>query len=229
MSRSERLLALLQLLRQHRYPVSAQTLATTLNISIRTVYRDIASLQSQGADIQGEAGIGYVLKPGFILPPLMFSEEEIEALVLGARWVARRADNSLQRAAAQVLSKISAVLPDDLRYQLETSGLLIGPAKTQRAKDDDEYSIRYAIRKEFKVQLYYTDVKNDISERLIWPLALGFFEETRVIVAWCELRQDFRHFRTDRITKITVTKKHFDKKRQVLLKQWRILHHIPEQ
>ena len=231
MSRTQRLFELIQLLRHHRYPVSGKQLAEKLHISLRTLYRDIATLQAQGASIVGEPGLGYVLRPGFILPPLMFSEEEIEALVLGSRWVARRADKKLQLAATHALAKISAVLTDELRHQLDISGLLIGPTKTASAKDtnEDEALIRHAIRKEYKLQMTYVDVKNDPSERLIWPIALGFFEEMHVIVAWCELREDFRHFRTDRIVKLTTIETRYPQRRQNLLKKWREIHHIPEQ
>lgn len=228
MSRSQRLLGLLELLRQHRYPVSGKLLAEKLDISLRTLYRDIATLQAQGASIEGEPGLGYVLKPGFTLPPLMFSEEEIEALVLGSRWVAKRADDKLQTAAKNALAKISAVLPAPLRYQLESSGLLIGPAKTKDAHEH-EIIIRQAIRKEFKVKLNYTDLNKQTSQRIIWPLALGFFEEVRIVVAWCELRKDFRHFRSDRIQDLSLMPSPFPKRRQSLLKQWRELHSIPEQ
>src|SRR3954454_16786968 len=130
MSRAQRLLDLIQLLRGYRRPVSGAVLAEVLGISLRTLYRDIDTLNAQGAQIDGEPGIGYVLRRGFMLPPLMFSEDEIEALVLGTRWVARRTDKKLRGAAANVLAKIAAVLPEDLRHQLEFSGLLIGPAKT---------------------------------------------------------------------------------------------------
>jgi biotin operon repressor len=129
MSRAARLLQLMQVLRRHRYPVSGASLASELGISLRTLYRDIVSLQAQGARIDGEAGVGYVLRPGFMLPPLMFSQEEIEALVLGSRWVADRADSRLGDAARNAIAKISAVLPDDLRLELDTSALLVGPAK----------------------------------------------------------------------------------------------------
>jgi predicted DNA-binding transcriptional regulator YafY len=115
MSRSARLLDLLQLLRRHRQPVSGDNLARELGISIRTLYRDIATLQAQGADITGEPGIGYILKPGFMLPPLMFSEDELEALVLGSRWVSKRAGGPLGKAAENALAKIASVLPKDLR------------------------------------------------------------------------------------------------------------------
>lgn len=230
MSRTQRLFDLIQILRRYRYPVSGKQLAEELEVSLRTVYRDIATLQGQGASIEGEPGVGYVLRPGFMLPPLMFSEEEIEALVLGSRWVARRTDKKLGLAARNVLTKIGAVLPEDLKHQLEFSGLLIGPAKTLVDPDDEkEATIRHAIRKEYKLQMTYTDVKGDDSERIIWPLALGFFEEVHVIVAWCELRTDFRHFRTDRMVTLALLETRYPKHRQTLLKQWRKVHNIPDQ
>lgn len=230
MSRTQRLFDLIQILRCHRYAVSGQQLAQELNVSLRTVYRDIATLQGQGASIQGEPGVGYLLQPGFMLPPLMFSEEEIEALVLGSRWVARRADKKLRYAATNVLAKISAVLPEDLQKQLEFSGLLIGPVKTTIENDDEkEALVRLAIRKEYKLQMTYIDIKEDESERIIWPLALGFFEEIHVIVAWCELREDFRHFRIDRIITLAKIERRYPQRRQTLLKKWREINQIPEQ
>jgi predicted DNA-binding transcriptional regulator YafY len=230
LSRTQRLFDLIQILRRHRYPVTGKQLADELDVSLRTLYRDIATLQTQGASIKGEPGLGYVLYPGFILPPLMFSEEEIEALVLGSRWVAHRADKKLRLAATNALAKISAILPEDLRHQLEFSGLLIGPVKTAIEHDDvKEALIRHAIRKEHKLQMTYIDVKDDISQRVIWPLALGFFEEIHVIVAWCELREAFRHFRTDRIAELTQLETRYPQRRQTLLKKWREIHNIPEQ
>lgn len=230
LSRTQRLFDLIQILRRHRYPVSGQQLADKLGISLRTLYRDIATLQSQGASIEGEPGVGYVLRPGFMLPPLMFSEEEIEALVLGARWVTRRADKKLKLAATNVLAKISSVLPDDLQQKLAYSGLLIGPAKTAIDNDDEKESfIRDAIRRENKLQITYVDFKGDESQRFIWPLALGYFEEVHVMVAWCELRSDFRHFRSDRIVQLTPCQKRYPQPRQMLLKKWCEIHHIPEQ
>src|SRR6188768_954890 len=129
MSRAERLLGLMQVLRRHRRPVSGATLAREMRISIRTLYRDIGSLQAQGAHIDGEPGLGYVLKPGFMLPPLMFSEEEIEALVLGSRWVAKRSDAQLGAAARNALAKILAVLPADLRDDADNSALIVAPGQ----------------------------------------------------------------------------------------------------
>ncbi|MBZ9677400.1 helix-turn-helix transcriptional regulator [Mesorhizobium sp. ES1-1] len=220
MSRSERLLDLIQTLRRHRRPVSGRALADELGISIRTLYRDIATLQGQGAPIEGEAGLGYVLKPGFMLPPLMFSDEEIEAIVLGSRWVAKQPDRRLSAAAANALAKIAAVLPDDLRADLDASTLLVGPpAKT--VEGIDLAVVRQAIRRERKLDLLYRDAGGAASHRVVWPFALAFFDKVRVVVAWCEMRQDFRHFRADRVVQLEPIDIRCPRRRQVLLKEWR--------
>src|SRR5215510_12439828 len=229
MSRAERLLGLMQVLRRHRRPVSGAALARELRISIRTLYRDIASLQSQGAHIDGEPGMGYVLKPGFMLPPLMFSEEEIEALVLGSRWVSERADAPLGDAARNALAKIAAVLPADLKDGLDAANLLIGPGEQIAAGDAELASIRAAIRTERKLTITYADGKGNATKRTIWPFALAFFDRARVVAAWCELRNDYRHFRTDRIGALKPVNKRYPRRRQVLLKEWRALEGVPEQ
>ena len=221
MSRAERLLDLIQILRRHRHPVSGHALAKELGVSIRTLYRDIVTLQAQGARIDGEPGLGYVLRPGFMLPPLMFSEDEIEALVLGSRWVADRGDSRLGAAARDALAKIAAVLPADLRDELDTSTLLVGPGAPIAAGDAELASIRQAIRAERKLDITYRDVQDAETKRLIWPFAVGFFDRARVVVAWCELRQGFRHFRTDRIAALAPTDIRYPKRRQALLKEWR--------
>jgi predicted DNA-binding transcriptional regulator YafY len=221
MSRAERLLELMQVLRRHRRPVSGAQLARELGISLRTLYRDIASLQAQGAHIDGEPGMGYLLRPGFMLPPLMFSEEEIEALVLGSRWVADRADTELAAAARNLLAKIGAVLPADLRHELDSSALLVGPGAPLAAGDAELPRIRRAIRTQRKVEIRYRDTKGEVTTRIIWPFALGFFDRVRVVAAWCELRRDLRHFRTDRIVALDVSKSSYPRPRQALLKEWR--------
>ncbi len=211
----------MQLLRRHRYPVSGAALASSLGVSLRTLYRDIAELQTQGAHIEGAPGLGYVLKPGFMLPPLMFSEEEIEAIVLGSRWVAKRTDGALADAAANALAKIAAVLPSDLRASLEASTLLIGPGDPLPPMIVELTDIREAIRAERKLLLSYRDEAGRVSERVIWPFALGFFDRVRMIVGWCELRDDFRNFRADRIEAMTVTGTRYPRGRRALLKAWR--------
>jgi predicted DNA-binding transcriptional regulator YafY len=229
MSRAQRLLDLIQALRQHRRPVSGARLAEEAGVSLRTLYRDIETLKAQGAHIDGEAGVGYVLRPGFMLPPLMFSEEEIEALVLGSRWVSERADTPLGDAARNAIAKIAAVLPDDLKASLDATNLLIGPGKPIAAGDAELPSIRAAIRSERKLHIAYSDGKETVTQRVIWPFALAFFDRVRMVVAWCELRDGYRHFRTDRIEALKPMTKRYPRRRQALLKEWRILEGIPEQ
>ncbi|MBX9454995.1 MAG: YafY family transcriptional regulator [Rhizobium sp.] len=221
MSRSQRLLDLIQTLRRYRRPVSGQTLADETGVSLRTLYRDIATLQAQGADIEGEPGMGYILKPGFLLPPLMFSEDEIEALVLGSRWVASRTDSDLSRAAANVLAKIAAVLPDDLKPKLESSNLLVPPTWNDVKDVVDLSLVRKAIRNEHIVEIGYVDAAGVPTERRIWPFALGFYDRVRVVAAWCEMRGDFRNFRTDRIQRMEPQGKRYPRRKAELLKAWR--------
>lgn len=226
-SRAERLLELMQVLRRHRRPVSGATLAGELGISLRTLYRDIGSLQAQGAHIDGAPGLGYVLRPGFVLPPLMFADEEIEALVLGSRWVADRADHRLGAAARNALAKIAAVLPAERRHELESSALLVGPGASIAAGDAEIIAIRAAIRGERKLDVTYRDGDGRETSRTIWPFALGFFDRSRVVAAWCELRQSIRHFRTDRITALTATSARYPRRRQALLQEWRVSQGMP--
>lgn len=227
MSRSERLLDLIQILRRHRHPVAAQALADELGVSLRTVYRDVATLQHQGASIDGEPGIGYVLRPGFMLPPLMFSEEEIEALVLGSRWVARRGDRKLAEAGRNALAKIAAVLPQDLAESLDTGHVVA--AMEDIAGDAELATIREAIRNEMRLIVTYRDDKGAETRRTIWPIALAFFDRVRVVAAWCEMRVAFRHFRVDRIVALTPSKRKMPQRRAALLKEWRVKEGIPPQ
>ena len=227
MSRSERLLDLLQALRRRSRAVSAQTLADELGVHVRTIYRDILTLQAQGAPIEGEAGIGYILRPGFTLPPLMFSPEEIAALVLGARWVASRADPSLSLAARNSLAKISAVLTPQLRAELETSTLLVAPPRQHPASNDLAGPIRQAIRQSQKLQLAYTDPGGSATQRIVWPIAIGFFDQVQILVAWCELRTDFRHFRLDRIQSCSSMNERVPENQGSLLARWQIQQGIP--
>ncbi len=228
MSRSERLLTLLQALRRHRRPVSGRALAEELGVSLRTLYRDVATLQAQGADIEGEAGIGYVLKPGFMLPPLMFSQEEIEALVLGMRFVARRADGPLSDAATNALAKIAAVLPADLTGEIDSGSLIVGPSQPSIPDGVELALLRRAIRMERRLAIRYRDREAAASERVIWPFALAFFDETRVLAAWCEMRQGYRHFRADRIERAEMLDSRYPRRRAALLKEWRAVEGIKE-
>ena len=222
MARSDRLLALIQALREYRRPVSGAALSERLGVSLRTLYRDIDTLRGQGANIQGEAGVGYVLRPGFLLPPMMFAHDEIEALVLGTRWVAEHGDPDLSQAAETALAKIGAVLPDHLKTRLEADTLLVGPSGSNR-EAETVAMVRAALHAERKIAIRYGDAAQNPTERTVWPIALGFFNNVRVLVAWCELRQDFRHFRLDRIEALTPTGIRYPRRRLTLLAQWRAM------
>jgi predicted DNA-binding transcriptional regulator YafY len=227
MTRAQRLLALLQALRRRRTPVSGDTLAQELNISLRTLYRDIATLREQGARIEGEPGIGYVLKPGFLLPPLMFTNEEIEALVLGGRWVEEHGDERLAGAAREAVEKIAAVLPEGLRRTIDGTGLLVARAREAGPANPHMAAIRAALREECKLIIDYRDEAGQTSRRTVWPVALGFFERIRMLAAWCELRQGFRHFRLDRIAALEQTQERYPRHRRALLQEWRASEGIP--
>jgi len=220
MPRADRLLALLDILRRYRGPASGARLAEELGVSLRSLYRDIQSLRERGAEIEGEAGFGYVLMPGFLLPPLMFSPQEIEALVLGSRFVVSRGDPQIAQAAARAMAKIKAVLPPELGVEADTSGLVVPPAEPS-SKGFDLAPLRDAIRRERKVTLTYEDAMARASHRTIWPFALGYFDRVHMIAAWCEAREDFRHFRIDRIRALEVEDLRYPRRRAALLKEWR--------
>jgi predicted DNA-binding transcriptional regulator YafY len=226
LSRPARLLDLIQALRRRRRPVTAAQLADEMTVSLRTVYRDIATLVGQGVPVEGEAGLGYVLRSGYFLPPLMFGEDEVDALILGLRLVAERGDPALARAAADALAKITDVLPREMENIPLTSGMLVGPAT---APPNPYLSvIRQAMRAEERLLLRYIDKKGVETERAIWPVALGFFEAAEVLVGWCEMRQDFRHFRLDRIAAAERSGQRYPRRRRLLLAEWRLREGIEE-
>ena len=227
MSRTARLLGLLQILRRRRTPVRGSDLAIELGISLRSVYRDIATLQGQGADIEGEAGVGYQLRPGFTLPPLMLDRDELEALTLGMAWVADRGDAQMQAAAKEVLAKIVAVIPEELSRQLGCSAMMVGPGSWASHDDVLYVNLRQAIHDENTLQFEYRDQQGVISRRTIWPCAIALFDHARVLVAWCEMRNEFRHFRVDRISAVQTTLDRFPRRRQDLLREWRASQGIP--
>jgi predicted DNA-binding transcriptional regulator YafY len=211
----------METLRRFRYPVKGAELAEEAGVSLRTLYRDIASLQAQGARIDGSPGLGYLMRPGFVLPPLMLSTEEVEALVLGSRWVKQHADPELQEAAADLLTKIEAVLPPEMRREMESSGLLVGPPRDTPMKQRELSQIRKAIRTESKLQIRYLDLGDEETRRTVWPFALAYFDQALILAAWCELRKDYRHFRTDRICEFNVAAEKYPRNRRVLLEEWR--------
>lgn len=222
MQRAERFLKLVQILRRHRLPVSAEALAEELGVSMRTIYRDVAALGADGVPIRGEAGIGYVLEGGYDLPPLMFTADELEAVLVGMRWVEARADLSLARAASDVIAKLGVVVPRSLRPVL-LEGTLDAPRYSEGPPADgiDVAAVRRAIREERKLRLLYIDSGGQQTERTVWPLGLAYFDLSRLVVAWCELRNDFRHFRTDRMVSASVLDAKFHPSRSRLLARWR--------
>lgn len=221
MTRAERLLALIEELRRRRRPVSGDTLALALSVSIRTLYRDIDSLRAQGARIEGEPGLGYVLRSGFLLPSLMFPDDEIEALVLGSRWVAERADPRLAQAARNALARIGGALPENFADRLEASHLVVGPPAARVSDSVDIDLVRRAIRRERKLRIVYRDATGAESERLIWPFLIGYFDSVRLVSAWCELREATRHFRSDRIVSMAETDDRYPRRRAELVRAWR--------
>ena len=228
MSRSARLLDLIQAFRRHRNAVTAADLARDLGVSQRTLYRDIATLQAQGVPIEGEAGIGYVLRPGFMLPPLMFSDEEIEALMLGLRFVVQRGDPALARAAEDAAARIAYALPEHLRQTARDSGLLAAPPG-ESGPSEHLPVLRAAIRSEHRLRLAYTDKDGAATRRVVWPIAIGFFDHTRILAAWCETRADFRHFRTDRIAEAEALPDRYPRRRALLMRDWREKEGVREQ
>ena len=221
MDKTERLFAIMDALRRHRHPVTAQTLAEEQGVSVRTLYRDVQTLIGLGAPIDGEAGVGYQLRPGFFLPPLMFSPEELEALVLGARWVEARPDAPLALAAKSALGKIATASPEDLRDRLANTGLWA--VRTDWRGPDDQPLLglmRDAIRSEKAVRIAYTGEGGEASERVIWPVSVAYYEEKQIVAAWCTARQAFRNFRIDRIVTAVPLETRFGKRRAVLAKEW---------
>ena len=221
MARTERLFTLMDALRRHRRPVTAADLSAELGGSVRTIYRDIQVLSGLGAPIDGEAGLGYLLRPGFFLPPLMFDEAELEALVLGVRFVGRQGDDALAAAARNALAKIAAAAPADLRDAIAATGLWAPPRWTPEPDRHLLAPLREAIRREQKIKIAYTDEKGATTVRLVWPIALAFYEDRRTVAAWCELRSGFRHFRTDRIGELMATSERYPKRRAILVADWR--------
>jgi predicted DNA-binding transcriptional regulator YafY len=221
MRRADRLLRIIQILRRHRRPVRGQAIADELEIALRTFYRDIADLITDGVPIRGEAGIGYVLEKGYDLPPLMFTADEIEAVILGLEFVAWRGDKTLQKAARDTVAKIEVVLPKSLSPLLYDTALIV-PANFNNVEETVDLShMRRALREQQKVHLTYCNEKGDITRRIIWPLAISYLNDTRIVVTWCELRRDFRHFRADRIASLHILPDRYSPSRRMLMKKWR--------
>src|SRR6266478_5502848 len=200
MRSADRLFDIIQNLRMAPHPVTAAALAEKLEVTVRTIYRDVAALQGSRVPIEGAPGIGYVLRRGFDLPPLMFTSDEIDAIAVGARHVRRLRDPKLQHAAESVLAKVTAVLPETVRVDLA--------------------EVRGAIHEARKMAIDYSDDKGRRTHRTIWPIAMAYYVDVSLIGAWCELRQDFRSFRVDRILGSRLLDEHFSPEHGRLAAAW---------
>lgn len=228
MSRTGRLFQLMDAMRGNRRPVTAAALAEQLGVSERTIYRDMQTLAELGAPVEGSAGLGYLLRSGFFLPPLMFNVDELEALVLGARWVRRQGDPGLAQAAASALAKIATATPKDLRDDMADTSLWVPLLGDAVEHDEFVQPAREAIRRQRKMRIHYSDESGASSERTVWPFALAFFGGRRLLAAWCEMRQANRHFRIDRITQAEALAERYPTPRHELLKVWRAENAIVE-
>ncbi|MRV76591.1 HTH domain-containing protein [Duganella sp. FT92W] len=215
-------------LRGNRRPVTAAALAQQLGVSERTIYRDMQTLAELGAPLQGEAGIGYMLRAGFFLPPLMFGADELEALVLGARWVKRQGDGELAKAAASALAKIATASPKDLRDSMAETSLWVPIGMDELPDETFITPTRLAIRHQHKMRISYSDERGRVSERVVWPFALAYMEGKRLLAAWCEMREALRHFRIDRIQAADTIAERYPTPRHALLKVWRAENRIRE-
>ena len=220
MRRADRLFDVIQRLRTARGPLTAAAIAEQLEVTVRTVYRDIAALQARRVPIEGAAGIGYVLRRGFDLPPLMFTTEEVDAIVTGARLVRRLRDPRLQEAADSVLAKVATVLPEALRGPLLDAPVFVSSGSTPVAEGVDLAEVRSAIHAARKLRIGYLDGQGLRTQRTIWPIAMAYYVDVTLIAAWCELRNDFRHFRVDRIIRSTLLDERFPTDHAKLLADW---------
>jgi len=220
MRRADRLFQIIQVLRRSRRPITADAIAAELETSKRTIYRDIATLMAQRVPIRGEAGTGYVLEKGYDLPPLMLTPDEIEAAVLGAQWVAGHADPVLATAARDLIAKIAQTVPERLQP------LVLEPASRPRPQWDmpadavDLVRLRAHIHAGLKLQMHYRDEQGRDSERTVWPIAIGYLDTVRLLVAWCELRHDFRSFRIERIRQAEFLDDKYPERRATLRARW---------
>jgi predicted DNA-binding transcriptional regulator YafY len=216
MRRTDRLFEIIQILRSESRVITAAEIAARLEVSTRTIYRDIQTLQAMRTPIEGEAGIGYLMRQGYDLPALNFSTDEIEAIVVGLSLVAQTGDRGLQKAAQQVSQKIDAIRGSLESLQVSDRGALV-PA----AVDPD--MIRRAIREEQKLDIRYRDESERDSSRQVRPLAIIYYVHAMLMVAWCELRNDFRHFRVDRMLSCAETGNFFKGRGDDLREQWKML------
>ena len=228
MRRAERLFQIIQILRRSSRPVTAAMLAGELEISIRTVYRDMADLIGQRVPIAGEAGLGYILDSEYDMPPLMLTPDEIEAAVLGAQWVSQHSDPSLAGAARDLIAKIAVAIPERLRPYIAEPSIGTKPVAGDPQETIDALQLRNAIRTGMKIRLRYRSEHGEETERIVWPIILGYAEAYRMLIAWCETRSDFRHFRTDRMIAAEVLDERIGLRKGELRRRWESWRNVRE-
>lgn len=221
MTRTSRLFELINLLRARRMPVTALDLARELGISQRSIYRDIETLRSLGAPLEGQAGIGYYLKEGFFLPEFAFSPDELDALILGLGWVRQRADPALARGSESALAKILSAKKNGPAASGEPPVLVTAASMSELMDPPQVAQLRDAIRRQRKVAISYEDAQGSSSARTIWPIAIVYFDDVRVLAAWCEQRSAFRHFRVDRLHLRTISEERYPGRRHSIMARWR--------
>lgn len=221
MRRADRLFEIIQVLRRASAPMTADAIAAELETGRRTIYRDIAALIGQRVPIRGEAGVGYVLERGFDLPPLMLKSEEVEAVVLGSQWVVAHGDAGLARAALDVLAKVAAIIPDELRDVIDDPTVGTPPTLGERPPPGiDATRLRIWSRQGRKLRIGYFDLAGRASERTIWPFMIGYVAMAQVVMAWCETRDDFRLFRLDRMSSVEFLDERYPERSAALRRRW---------
>lgn len=219
MQRSGRLLKLLQVLRERRTAVTARVLADRFDVSERTIYRDMDTLLELGVPVEGEAGTGFILRPGFFLPSMALTHMEADAIILGLRFVAARGDADIAAAVDAALIKVTDGMGDEAEAAMRANGLTVGPSGSGRLAELG--TIRAAMRDQTKLRMEYENGDGATGHRTVWPIALGFFDATEVLAAWCETRDAFRHFRIDRIRGLWVLPDALPRSRLSLLADYR--------
>jgi predicted DNA-binding transcriptional regulator YafY len=209
MRRADRLFQIVQVLRARRL-TTAKFLAERLQVSERTIYRDIQDLSLSGVPVLGEAGVGYALKRGYDLPPLMFDYDEVEALVIGARMVEAWGSTPLAKSAQHALEKIAAVLPEQRRHAIESTRIFVPTFHVDPRLGQRFETARQAVKQQRLVHFGYRTEEGKGSERAVRPLALYFWGERWTLAAWCELRNDFRNFRLDRMSELVMREETFE-------------------
>ena len=220
MRRADRLFDIIQALRTARHPVTAAALAEQLEVTVRTIYRDIAALQGSRVPIEGAPGLGYVLRRGYDLPPLMFTSEEADAIAIGVRLLRRLRDPKIQQAAESVLAKLAVVVPEPLQPHLVSAPIYVSDGDAPPVTGVDPAALRDAIHEARKMAIAYIDEQGHHTDRTVRPIAMAYYVDVTVLGAWCELRNDFRNFRVDRISNAELLDERFIAESGRLLTEW---------